>query len=341
MQTPGLVAVLVYDGLCAFEYGIAVEAFGLPRPEFDFPWYEFALATVEPGPIRMLGGMTATVSAGLDTLAQARTIVVPGWRHHQAPVPPALLAAVQQAAANGARFLTICSGAFVLAEAGLLDGKRATTHWRYREAFRARFPRVQLEPDVLYVDAGQVITSAGSAAGIDACLHLIRRDFGSKIANQVARRMVVPPHREGGQAQYVEAPLPAHPGRGIGEAMDWARSRLTEPISVPDFAKQAAMSERTFLRRFQQAAGMAPKDWLLRERLYRSQALLESTSLSLAQIAEACGIASLETYRAAFRRVFGVTPARYRERFRRPTVSAQALDAQAQGAEPALSAPPI
>lgn len=317
MQAPGLVAVLVYDGLCAFEYGIAVEAFGLPRPEFAFPWYDFAVVAVEPGPIRMLGGMTASVSAGLDTLAQARTVVVPGWRDHQAPVPSALLAAVRHAASNGARFLSICSGAFVLAEAGLLDGKRATTHWRYREAFRARFPRVQLEPDVLYVDEGQVITSAGSAAGIDACLHLIRRDFGSKIANQVARRMVVPPHREGGQAQYVEAPLPANPGRGIGEAMDWARARLTAAISIPELANQAAMSERTFLRRFQAATGMAPKDWLIRERLYRSQALLESSPLSLSQIADACGISSLETYRAAFRRVFGVTPARYRERFRR------------------------
>lgn len=313
---PGLVAVLIYDGLCVFEYGIAVEAFGLPRPEFDFPWYRFALVAVEPGPIRMLGGMTATVSEGLEFLASARTVVVPGWRHHSEPVPLALIQALQTAAANGARFLSICSGAFVLAEAGLLDGKRATTHWRYSAAFRARFPTIELAPDVLYVDAGNVITSAGSAAGIDACLHLIRRDFGSQIANQVARRMVVPPHREGGQAQYVEAPLPAHPGRGVGEAMAWARARLNEPLSIPLLAQQAAMSERTFLRRFHEATGMAPKDWLLRERLHRSQILLETTPLSLVQIADACGIASLETYRSAFRRVFGITPARYREQFR-------------------------
>src|ERR1051325_964121 len=276
--SPGLVAALAYDGLNAFEFGIAVEAFGLPRPELP-SWYDFVVVGIEPGPFRTIGGISLRATAGLERLRQAQTIVVPGWRDYREKPPQALLDALRAAHRRGARFLSICSGAFVLAEAGLLDNRRATTHWHYTATFRERFPKVRLEPDVLYVDENEIITSAGSAAGIDACLHLIRRDFGVRVANHIARTLVVPPHREGGQAQYVETPLPANPRRGLGEIMDWARERLHRPLSITQLAKRAAVSERTLLRRFIDSTGLTPKEWLHRERLHPAQLLLESSSL--------------------------------------------------------------
>jgi AraC family transcriptional regulator, transcriptional activator FtrA len=203
-----------------------------------------------------------------------------------------------------------------LAAAGLLDGKRATTHWRHIPDLKRLFPSVEVEEDTLYVDEGSVITSAGSAAGIDACLHLVRRDFGSKIANIVARRLVMPPHRDGGQAQYVSAPVQERPGKTIGEVMDWARSRLSEPIEIGEMAKHAAMSERTFLRRFQESTSMSPIAWLQRERMFRAQELLETAKLSLADVSAQCGYETLETFRVAFKRVVGTSPAAYRARFR-------------------------
>jgi AraC family transcriptional regulator, transcriptional activator FtrA len=319
---PGLVAALAYDGLCAFEFGIAAEAFGLPRPKLGVPWYEFAVVAVEPGPLRTLGGMTVQANCGLERLTRARTIVLPGWRGIEAAAPPALLDALRKAHARGARFLSICSGAFVLAQAGLLDNRRATTHWAYARAFQQRFPRVRVEPDVLYVDEGNIITSAGSAAGIDACLHLIRRDFGVAVANRVARTLVMPPYREGGQAQYIEAPIPLAAAHSLSAVMDWARRRLHQPVSVAAIARRAAASERTLLRRFVQATGETPLTWLLRERLYRAQSLLESTNLSLDRVAEACGFRSVETFRAAFRRTTRTTPARYRKQFKASAAAA-------------------
>jgi AraC family transcriptional activator FtrA len=313
---PGLVVALAYEGLCTFEFGIAVEVFGLDRPEFDFPWYRFAVAGIDPGPMRALGGIRVATDGGLDLVAEARTIVVPGWRYRFERPPRALSGAMQAANARGARFLSICSGVFVLAAAGLLSGKRATTHWRYVDDLATAYPDVQVEPDVLYVDEGNVITSAGSAAGIDACLHLVRRDFGAKIANQVARRLVVPPHRDGGQAQYVAAPVRTRPGRSLAPVLDWARARLVEPITVPDLARQAAMSERTFLRRFVEATGETPKAWLERERIFRAQALIEAGTLALDDVAVEAGFASPETFRVAFRRRSGVTPTAYAKRFR-------------------------
>lgn len=310
-KSPGLVAALAYNGLNAFEFGIAVEAFGLPRPELE-SWYDFVVVAAEPGPFRALGGITVRATAGLERLKQARTIVVPGWRDYRVKPPEPLLEALRAAHRRGARFLSICSGAFVLAEAGLLDGRRATTHWYYTDAFRARFPKVRLEPDVLYVDEGEIITSAGSAAGIDACLHLIRCDFGVRIANHIARTLVVPPHREGGQAQYVETPVPHDGKHGLSELMNWARERLHRPLTITQLAKQAAMSERTLLRRFQEAVGMTPKEWLQQERLQHAQLLLESTAISLDRVAESSGFRSIETFRSAFRRALKMTPARYR-----------------------------
>ena len=192
-DSPGLVAILAYDGLCTFEFGIAVEIFGLTRPEFDFPWYEHCIVAVDQGPMRAMGGIHVLADGGLELLAQARTIIIPGWRDREAPVPPALLAALRQAHARGARLLSICSGVFVLAASGLLDGHGATTHWRYSDELARRFPAIAVDPHVLYVDSGQLITSAGSAAGIDACLHLVARDFGTQVANSVARRLVMSP----------------------------------------------------------------------------------------------------------------------------------------------------
>ncbi|CCD91334.1 putative Helix-turn-helix, AraC-type transcriptional regulator [Bradyrhizobium sp. ORS 375] len=316
-RDPGLVAVITYDGLCTFEFGIAVEVFGLPRPEFDFPWYRFTAVSAEARRARAIGGIVVEAGAPLSRLTQARTIIVPGWRDRNERPPERLLRAIAQASARGARCLSICSGVFVLAAAGLLDGKRATTHWRHMPDLKRLYPRIRIEEDTLYVDEGDVITSAGSAAGIDACLHLVRRDFGSKVANSVARRLVMPPHRDGGQAQYVVAPIQARPGRTIGEVMDWARARLSQPIQIGEMAERAGMSERTFLRRFTESTGAGPAAWLQQERMSRARELLESGTMPLADISEQCGYQSLETFRVAFRRSVGTSPASYRARFRR------------------------
>jgi AraC family transcriptional regulator, transcriptional activator FtrA len=314
-QSPGLVAVLAYDRLCTFEFSIAVEIFGLPRPEFDFPWYQFAVVSAEKRRVRAVGGIVVEADATLDMLARASTIIIPGWRDRHERPPERLLRALAAASERGARCLSICSGVFVLAAAGLLDGRRATTHWRYTSDLRRLYPSIEVDADVLYVDAGNIITSAGSAAGIDACLHLVRRDFGTKVANIVARRLVMPPHRDGGQAQYIAAPVKLRPGHAMGDLMDWARKRLARPISLNELAGRAAMSERSFLRRFREAVGTTPKAWLQRERVYRAQELLETTNLPLSDIAIQCGYQSPEAFRVAFKRSVGTGPGGYRARF--------------------------
>jgi AraC family transcriptional activator FtrA len=315
--TPGTVAILAYDGLCTFEFGIAVEIFGLPRPEFDFPWYEHRIVAVDQGPMRAMGGIQVLADGGMELLADARTIIIPGWRDRSATVPAALIAALRQAHALGARLLSICSGVFVLAATGLLDGRGATTHWRYTSELAERFPGILVDPDVLYVDSGQLITSAGSAAGIDACLHLVARDFGTQVANSVARRLVMSPQRSGGQAQFIPTPVSPTPRSDLSRVMQWARERLHEPLEVRDLASEAAMSERTFLRRFGEASGQSPKTWLQHERLGRARELLESSDQNTEQIAERCGYRSVESFRVAFRTVVGVPPSVYRERFGR------------------------
>ncbi|MHC8314876.1 transcriptional regulator FtrA [Pseudomonas sp. LB3P31] len=314
---PGLVAILAYDGLCTFEFGIAVEIFGLARPEFDFPWYTHRIVAVDSGPMRAMGGIQVLADGGMELLEQARTIIIPGWRDRSAPVPEELLAALRQAHARGTRLLSICSGVFVLAATGLLNGHGATTHWRYSAELAERFPEILVDPQVLYVDAGQLITSAGSAAGIDACLHLVARDFGTQVANSVARRLVMSPQRTGGQAQFIPTPVSAAPRSDLSRVMQWTRERLHQPLEVRDLASEAAMSERTFLRRFTEATGMPPKAWLQHERLGRARELLESTRQNSEQIAERCGYRSVESFRVAFRSVVGVPPSVYRERFGR------------------------
>jgi len=312
---PGTVAILVYKDLCVFEFGIALEIFGLPRPELDVPWYSCQIVAVDAGPMSALGGLHISVDAGLEQLDSAQTIIIPGWRsRHEAP-PEALLQALRNAHARGARLLSICSGVFVLAATGLLDGETATTHWQYADELAERFPLIKVDPNVLYVDAGQLITSAGSAAGIDACLHLIARDFGTHIANAVARRLVMAPQRTGGQSQFIVAPVSKSPRSELNRVLQWAREHLDHPVSVNEMASQVAMSERTFLRRFVETTGLSPKAWLQQERLSRARDLLESTDHSTARIAHLCGYRSVESFRVAFRNTVGLPPSVYRERF--------------------------
>ncbi len=311
-----LVAVVAYDGLCTFEFGIAVEVFGLPRPEMGPGWYRFQVCAADPGPIRAVGGIRIEADGDLSSLADAGTIVIPGWRGAGEPPPPRLVAALRAAHARGARLVSLCSGVFVLAATGLLDGRRATTHWRYLPTLAVLFPAIRIQPDVLYVDEGDLLTAAGSAAGIDLCLHIVRRDHGPRTANQVARRLVLPPHREGGQAQFVDRPVARHEGSRLAGLLDGARARLAEPLSVPQLAGEARMSQRTFLRRFAEATGTTPGEWLVGERLAHARTLLEETDLLIERIATDCGFGTAATLRHHFRGRLGTAPRAYRARFR-------------------------
>jgi AraC family transcriptional regulator, transcriptional activator FtrA len=313
-----LVVAVAYDGLCTFEFGCAVEAFALPRPEMGPDWYSFAVAAAEPGPLRAMGGITIGVDGGLDLLLGAGTIIVPGWREADAPVPEPLCNALREAHALGARVLSLCSGTFVLAAAGLLEGKRATTHWRYFDALAARYPGLTLVPDVLYVDEGSVLTAAGSAAALDLCLHLIRRDWGPDAANRVARRLVVPPHRDGGQVQYVDRPVPRERAAGsrLAGLLDRVRAALDQDWPIERLAAEAAVSPRALHRRFQEASGLSPGAWLLAERMARARELLEEAPLTVDDVAAACGFGTAATMRHHFRAVLGTSPASYRSRFK-------------------------
>lgn len=268
--------------------------------------------------MRAAGGVTIGVAAGLEALAGAGTIIVPGWRAIDAPVPEALCEALRAAHAEGARVLSLCSGVAVLAASGLLDGRPATTHWRYFDTLRALHPGLTLVPDVLYVDQGSVLTAAGSAAGLDLCLHLVRRDWGPAVANHVARRLVVPPHRDGGQAQYVERPVPAERAGGsrLAGLLDAMRADLDQDWTIDRMARHAAVSPRALHRRFRDATGTSPGDWLTAERLARARELLEDAALPIEDVAAACGFGAAATLRHHFRARFGVAPVAYRRRFR-------------------------
>jgi AraC family transcriptional activator FtrA len=310
------VVALAYDGLCTFEFGVAVEVFGLPRPEMGPDWYHFAVAAVDSGEMRAMGGMRFQVDGGLDLIHEAGTIVVPGWRGIDAPVPEALCNTLRAAHARGARIMSICSGVFVLAASGLLNNRRATTHWRYTDALAARFPQIQVQPDVLYVDESDILTSAGTAAGLDLCLHLIRRDYGSAAANLVARRLVIPAHRDGGQAQFIRTAVPEpHERARLGPLLDYLRAHLAEEHTVAALAQRAGMGERTFLRRFEAATGMTPARWITAERLTRARALLEETAAPIEEIAVVSGFGTPTTLRHHFRKSLATTPGAYREAF--------------------------
>jgi AraC family transcriptional regulator, transcriptional activator FtrA len=314
-----LVVALVYDGLCAFEFSCAAEVFGLARPELGPDWYRFETCS-KGRSVRSQYGMRMTAANGLERLQAAGTIVIPGWEGIDVPVPQAILDALRGAHARGARLLSICSGAFVLAATGLLDGRRATTHWRYAEALQRRYPKVRVDANVLYVDEGNVLTSAGSAAGLDLCLHLVRRDYGSTTANQVARRLVIPPHRDGGQAQFLERPVEdrerkSEQPKSLSVLLDKIRKRPGEPWRVGELARLAAMSERTFMRRFRATTGLSPADWVTRARVDAARELLEGTTLTVEHIAERCGLGTPTTLRHHFRKKVGVSPTQYRKRF--------------------------
>ena len=311
------VAAVAYDRLCTFEFGCTVELFALPRPELDVPWYEFAVCAAERGPIRATGGIAVQVSHSLRLLERADTIVIPGWRDADEAPPVELLRKLRQAYDRGARLCSICSGVFVLAAAGVLTGKRATTHWKYIERLTARYPDIVVEPNALYVDEGQVLTSAGSAAGLDMLVHLVRKDFGPRIANQVAQRLVIPPHREGGQAQFVPRPVAADERGRLAKLLDWIRAHLSVEHTIESLAEQAAMSPRTLQREFKAATGLAPYAWLVRERIERAKELLETGRLPTQRIAERVGMGSAESLRHHFRTRVGTTPAQYRARFSR------------------------
>jgi AraC family transcriptional regulator, transcriptional activator FtrA len=317
---PHRVAALAYDGMAPFELGIVVEVFGLARPELgDLDWYALDVCSARPGELDAVGGFGLVARHGLDRLAAADTVIVPGQRV-DAPVAPELCAALREAHARGARIVSICSGAFALAAAGLLDGRRAATHWRYAAELQRRHPRVEVDAEVLYVDDGDVLTSAGSAAGIDLCLHLVRRDHGAQVANHVARRLVVSPHRDGGQAQFIEQPVAPEPaGDPVTRTMAWALGRLDAPLSLDDLAREAHLSPRSFTRHFRRATGTSPARWLLDQRVRASLALLEGSDLGVEHVGAAVGIPNPAAFRRHFARAMGVPPASYRRTFRTAT----------------------
>jgi AraC family transcriptional activator FtrA len=311
------VAVLAWPGMSIFETGIVSEVFGLPRPEFEVPWYELTICAERPGPVPVIGGAGLHTPHGLDVFARASTVIVPGVPDVEADPSPELVAALRLAHRRGARVMSICSGAFALAATGLLDGRRATTHWRYADALRRRHPAVDVDPDVLYIDHGDVLTSAGSAAGLDLCLHVVRQDHGAAVANAVARRLVVQPHRDGGQAQFVEAPVAGVPDHdGVARSMDWALANLAEPITVETLARRAHMSPRTYLRHFTRSTGTSPIRWLIDRRVQASLALLETTDASIEAVASAVGFDTPVTYRHHFSQAMKTSPGAYRRAFR-------------------------
>jgi AraC family transcriptional regulator, transcriptional activator FtrA len=318
-RTWPMVAAYLFDGMSAFELGCVTEVFALPRPELDVSsWYEFKTCAETNRPLRALGGFQLTAEYGMDEFTAADTLIVTAVPDVRGAIPKALVTALQEAHERGARIVSICSGAFALAEAGLLDGRGATTHWRYADVFRQRFPKVRLDPDVLYVDEGRVLTGAGSAAGLDLCLHLIRRDHGSATANAVARRLVLPPHRDGGQAQFIEAAIGTpNQDDGVTRSLDWALEHLSHPISVADLAAIAKVSHRTYLRHFTRATGTSPLRWLVNQRLAAARALLETGDASIEQVGAAVGFADPATFRHHFTRAVGTSPSAYRKTFRR------------------------
>ncbi|MEU7837233.1 MULTISPECIES: transcriptional regulator FtrA [unclassified Nonomuraea] len=312
------VSVLAYDGMSPFELGCVVEVFGLPRPELDVPWYDLAVCAEHDGPLRAVGGFTIQATYGLEVFAEARTVIVPGVPDVRAEVSPALIDAVRRAHERGARVVSICSGAFVLAAAGLLDGRSATTHWRYAELLQERFPQVRVDPGVLYVDNGDVLTSAGSAAGIDLLIHLVRRDHGPGVANAVARRLVVPPHREGGQAQFIEAAVtPVEDDDAVARTMEWALANLSRPITVAVLARVAGMSQRSFVRHFNRRTGTSPLRWVIAQRIAASLPLLESATAPVEEVGAAVGFESPVTFRHHFSRSMHTSPSAYRKAFGR------------------------
>ena len=314
------VVVIALDEIAAFELGVLCEVFGTDRTEDGFPGYAFHLVTPDNAPVMTRSGFAITPTASFDVVANADLIAIPA---HPIDLPPpqAVLDVLNAAHDRGAYVLSVCSGAFVLAAAGLLDGRRCTTHWRYADELARRYPQAQVALNALYMDDDRVLTSAGTAAGIDLCLHLVRKLHGSAIATAMARRMVVPPHRDGGQAQYVEAPLPRTAvGDAANESLDpllsWVVEHLDQPITVDDLAARSHMAPRTFARRFRAEVGATPHDWMTAQRVLLARRLLEETDLAIDSVAAHAGFGDAATLRHHFARRLGATPHRYRATFR-------------------------
>lgn len=308
------VALAATEGMLHFELGLATEVFGADVSHIVEPWYDFAVCG--SGPVRV-GRFRVEPDHDLEFLSRAGTVIVPAIAEVDDEPPADLVDAVRTAYDSGARVVSLCTGVFVLAAAGLLDGLRATTHWAHTDALAARYPTVQVDPDVLYVDNGRVLTSAGKSAAMDLCLHLVRLDHGPAVANAIARRLVVPPHRAGGQAQFVTTPVPARDDHPLGDLFPWVMARLDEPLTVQDLARQANMSSRNLARRFNSVTGTTPLQWLLTQRIRRAQELLESSDATVDAVAEASGMGTATTLRRHFQRTVGVPPDAYRRTFRR------------------------
>ena len=311
-----IVAVLAFDQISAFHLAVPCVVFG--EAHSGVPAFDVRVCAAEPGPLRSTAGFGLVLNHGLEELRRAAIVIVPSWRDPQEPAPAPLLRALQAAHRRGALIVGLCLGAYVLAEAGLLTGRRATTHWAYAQDFAQRFPMIQVEADVLYIEEaqGQILTSAGTAAGIDACLHLLRRRCGSQLANSVARRLVVPPHRQGGQAQYIEQALPVRSRDSkLAALLDEVRATLEQTHSLDSLAARASMSRRSFSRHFRQLTGGTVGEWLLHERLQLSQRLLESGKQSVERVAALAGFGSAASFRMHFQRVFAVSPTAWRRTF--------------------------
>lgn len=315
------VAILAYDGMTGFESGLAAEIFGMADLPGRFSagaaptGYTVQLCSEQPE-IRMLGGAMVHTSYGLDDLAAADTVLIPSVRDVEQAPSDGLLEAIRAADDRGARLVSICSGAFALAAAGVLDGRPATTHWIYADLLARRYPAIEVDPTPLYVDSGRVLTSAGCAAGLDLCLHIVRSDHGVQVANDVARRLVVSPHRAGGQAQYIDTPVPEPTVDGrIAAGMAWALEHLDRPITLDELAERSALSRRSYLRQFAKATGTTPIKWLIEQRIQASLALLESSDLGIEQIAARVGFESPVTFRHHFVRQMHTTPSEYRSCF--------------------------
>jgi AraC family transcriptional regulator, transcriptional activator FtrA len=310
-----LVVALLYDGLCTFEFGIVAEIFGLARPEMGPNWYRFASCAIEAGPLRAHGGFSIIADGKWELLGEADLIVVPGWKGADVPVPDKLIEELKRAHARGARLASICSGAFVLAATGLLDGAGATTHWRHADALRRQYPRIRVDETSLYREINGIFTSAGSAAGIDLLIELVRIDFGPEAANSVARRLVMPAHRSGGQAQFLERPVRTRPDVEIAPMLDRVRQELHRSWTIAEMAYAATMSKRTFERRFFEATGTSPGLWLINERVDAAKHILTSTSRPIDEVAGAVGLGSAHALRHHFRSHVQLSPSEYRKNF--------------------------
>ncbi len=310
------VVTVIGPRIAMFELAVPCEVFGLDRSELADPWYRHRVAAAVPGPHFSPEGVMVDTPYGLEQLAEADTIIIPA-RSFSGPPPEELLDGLRAAHAGGARLLSVCTGAFVLAAAGVLDGKRATTHWMYSAELARRYPKVQVDPKVLYVDAGGVMTSAGTAAGIDLMLHVVRLDHGAEVANSVARRMVVPPHRDGGQAQFVDLPLAGADGdEPLAAVLGWMLQHIGDDLSVEHLARRAGTSPRTFARRFRAATGTTPHQWILSQRILLAQRLLETGDEPVERVARRCGFGSAAGLRQHFTRAVSASPQAYRRAFR-------------------------